>query len=39
MDSELNLSFLDDLTLAGPKDVVAADVHRVTELGGKLESQ
>ena len=36
MDSELDLGYLDDLTIGGAVDVVAKDVQKVVEVGGRL---
>jgi len=39
LDSDLNLGFLDDVSLGGPADVVAADVAQITKVGGDMGLQ
>jgi len=34
--SELNLGYVDDVTLAGPADTVASDVAEISKLGGAM---
>jgi len=34
--SELNLGYLDDVTLGGPVDTVASDVAEIAKVGGNM---
>jgi len=36
LNSELNLGYLDDVTLAGPADTVASDVADIIQVGGAM---
>ena len=36
LDSELNLDYLDDVTLGGPVDAVASDVAKIAKVGGDM---
>ena len=36
LDSDLNLGYLEDLSLGGPADVVAADVAQIAKVGGDM---
>jgi len=36
LDSDLDLGYLDDVTLGGPADVVAADVAHIAKVGGDI---
>jgi len=36
LDSDLNLSYLDDVSLGGPVDTVAADVAQIAKVGGDM---
>ena len=36
LNSELNLGYLDDITLAGPADTVASDVADIIQVGGAM---
>jgi len=36
LESELNLGFLDDVSLSGPVDTVAADVARIAKKSGEM---
>jgi len=36
LDSNLNLGYLDDVSLGGPADVVAADVAQIAKVGGDM---
>jgi len=36
LESELNLGFLDDVSLGGPVGTVAADIARIAKEGGEM---